>query len=145
MQAEKKTTQDKKKNASTDRPRPSPPPLGRFDHLIRSPHKTCCPWLSPVSFPASSTCFSFVLFADSHLGAHGGHQASAHESYFILLFGGQSPSSPSLPQGFLTASPNCALHGVRDRMAFGPPPSPPQTINLAQCLEQRCQMLQVGK
>lgn len=98
-------------------------------------------WFSP----ASTTCFSFVLFADSHLGAHGGHQASAHKSYFILLFGGQSPSSPSLSQGFLTASPNCALHGVRARMAFGPPPSPPQTINLAQCLEQRCQMLQVGK
>ena len=23
------------------------PPLGRFDHLIRSPHETCSPWLSP--------------------------------------------------------------------------------------------------
>lgn len=120
MQAGKKK-KDKKKNANTDRPRHTAPPLGRLDHLIHSPHETWSPWLSP----ASATCFSFVLFADSYLGAHGGHQASAHESYFFLLFGAQSPSSPSLPQGFLTASPNCALQGVRARMAFGMPPSQP--------------------
>ena len=45
MQDEKK--KEKKKNANTDRPRHTAPPLGRFDHLICSPHEACSPWLSP--------------------------------------------------------------------------------------------------